>query len=441
MIMDEEYRRGFGQRLKTKIGNRNYAELAKAIGVGGRSTIGNWVGGRNLPNWNEFIALCTTLECSADFLLGIEPTAAKEDNAAHEVEAQRTFNLDGTLWHLRYPDWLDPHHKQYKEIARGVRAFEAFVVEGRDAEDVFAALSISTEDAAKAVQAAFRSGTITLNYVQRDEALEQQIKRKFKLKRVLVASVPSLHDGTIIRAELVAFLAATNALSRVANPKVIGFGSGYTILRMAELSVPSYSQFRNTDWLPLMAFPDGNFSHLAANAIVRMMAQRHPGSTALTMPFARTDKDAEVQPLLIRYANADAIFMTANGLGRKKSRKGVERELFNEFRSADYSFPLNDLERLFEMLKMTGVEDRFAGEVVGLMLDENGAPLPEIETDNRQFVFPNNLSYLKKAAQDRFVWLVAARLYKAEAVYMAVQNGLANALVIDSEIATYLIER
>jgi DNA-binding transcriptional regulator LsrR (DeoR family) len=48
---------------------------------------------------------------------------------------------------------------------------------------------------------------------------------------------------------------------------------------------------------------------------------------------------------------------------------------------------------------------------------------------------------LKKAAQDRFVWLVAARLYKAEAVYMAVQNGLANALVIDSEIATYLIER
>ena len=439
--MDEDYRRAFGQRLKTKIGSRNYSELAEAIGVGGRSTIGNWVGGRNLPNWDEFLALCKTLQCSADFLLGVNSEPAIEETPPLQQETQDTLSIDGTRWRVRYPDWLDPQHKQRKEIARGVRAFEAFVIEGRDAEEVFVELSISTEDAAKAVQAAFRSGTITLEYVQRDEVLEQQIKRKYQLKRVLVASVPSLHDGTIIRAELVAFLAATNALSRVTNPRVIGFGSGYTILRMAELSVPSYSQFRNTDWLPLMAFPDGNFSHLAANAIARMMAQRHPGSSALTMPFARTDQEAEVQPLLTRYANADAIFITASGLGRKKSRKGVERELFNEFRSADYSFPLNDLERMFELLKMTGVEDHFIGEVVGLMLDEHGTPLPDIETDNRQFVFPNNLSYLKKAAQDKFVWLVAARLYKAEAVHMAVQNGLANELVIDSEIANYLKDR
>jgi transcriptional regulator with XRE-family HTH domain len=70
----EKVLRVFKMRLRTAMWNSGYeytTHLAKATGIN-HETLGKWLNGNNLPNAASLERLCTTLNVSADWLLGLE---------------------------------------------------------------------------------------------------------------------------------------------------------------------------------------------------------------------------------------------------------------------------------------------------------------------------------------------------------------------------------
>jgi DNA-binding transcriptional regulator LsrR (DeoR family) len=96
------------------------------------------------------------------------------------------------------------------------------------------------------------------------------------------------------------------------------------------------------------------------------------------------------------------------------------------------------------MLEDENVAKNAVAEILGYMLDAAGNVVGS--NDVYKQVLANTLTiehpdWLRNFAKTWPVWLVAAGKYKSKAVHMALKTGLANTLIIDSEIADYLIEQ
>jgi DNA-binding transcriptional regulator LsrR (DeoR family) len=412
----------FAQRLAYMLDQRglSQSQLAHLLGIS-RSTVTGWLRYRKLPDAGLLALLCDKLNCSADELLGLRAHSEKQD----------TF---GTIrWIESIPPYI--HGFQREQIEYGVRLFRQFVVENQSAAEVhnaYNAVSIRS-----AMQAAFRSGAVRLLSVSRDEILEAQIKGRYPfLKDVVVASVPGNYDDTLIRVELVAFLAATQVLSQVIREGAVGLGSGYTLLRMCEYSLPSVDQFSGTRWIPLLAFQPDNTSDYTANFLAQFMSIRHPGSQALYLPHPAEltlPNIAAVQQETLRWmGNMQTMFVSVSGIDRRE--QADTGHLLSEFRSADYAAEAAYLRGEYARLDDKG---RFGAELLRYLLDTDGRIIsrdPAVGAHVDLDILRYNSDVMGK------VCIVAARRYKAKAVLTCLHARLANALVIDSEIAHIMLE-
>ena len=76
------YKSTFGKRLKSirkKRGYKTQAALASKLGVS-LDTIQNWEQGATWPEMNDFLKMCDTLECDADYLFG------RIDKRTHDLD-------------------------------------------------------------------------------------------------------------------------------------------------------------------------------------------------------------------------------------------------------------------------------------------------------------------------------------------------------------------
>jgi len=281
--------------------------------------------------------------------------------------------------------------------------------------------------------------------VSRDEKKADLLKAAFpELREVIVADIPRNNDGTLIRTEFVSFLAATQVLNNLARQQIIGIGSGYTMYRFAELSIPDIESFKNTKWVPIMAYITDNDANIfSANYIALRMLHRHPGSEALYLPYINDSSSAEnkdaAEAVTRAASEANSVFFTVNGPNRKSREDRID--VLNQFRAADGT-EFGYLRSIYDDLVKIGREDELIGEVLGMMLNSNAelAGTNEIKEKNRELVFQIDLDILRRAAHSKRSYIVAARLYKAPVILMAIRNRLANSLVIDSEIAQYLLD-
>ncbi|MBZ0280101.1 MAG: helix-turn-helix domain-containing protein [Anaerolineae bacterium] len=406
---------GFAGRLQAALAQQgmSQSQLATVLGVS-RSTVTSWVRYGTLPDAGLLGKLCDSLRCSADWLLGLKTHIEKQDvpESLHWVE-QIPPLISGV---------------QREQIEYGIRLFNLLVTENRSAEEVRAA------NGRLALQAALRSGAIRLTQVKRNAALEDGIRARYPgLKDVVVADVPLNYDDSIIRAELVTFLAANTVLTQAVRESAIGLGSGYTLLRLCEQSIPSIDQFSGTRWVPLLAFAPENTNDYDANTLARLMAMRHPGSQAMLLPHpdeCTTKRMKAIQAETLRWMkNVQTIFVSVSGVDRR-DRSG-RAYLYAEFRSADYAAEAPDLRAAYAELP-----SGFGAELLRYLLDENGQIIssdPAVGAQVDLDILRYNCAMIGK------VCIVAARAYKAQAVATCLRNGLANAIVVDSEIGEYLV--
>ena len=412
----------FPERLAELLEQRGYSQNQLAIALGiSRSTITGWIRHHKLPDAATLARLCDELACSADWLLGLGSNAEKTD----------------PLGRVRWVEYVPPFVTgfQREQIEHGVRLFNTLFSAPTPPLEIRNRYSLQYLQFA--IQAAIRSGAIQITHVARDEERENRLKEMFPmLKDVVVAAIPSHYEGTIIRAEFVAFLAATTVLNQVVRESIVGLGVGYTLLRMCEQSVPSVDQFKGTHWLPLVTYTDDLTSGYTANQLARLMELRHPGSQAVNLPHPdMCEKDSQLQAdfeQARRYmGNVHTMFITVNGIGRRD--RNVNNHPLTDFRTADYTYDSSYLRDRYAELSD---KDAFGGELLSVMVDTQG----NIIDYDAGRVWQVDLDVLRyNADMVGRVCIVAARDYKAPAVQTCLQARLANALVIDSEIADYLI--
>jgi DNA-binding transcriptional regulator LsrR (DeoR family) len=413
--------KGFTQRLAALLAERGMSQnqLALLLGIS-RSTVTGWLRYGKLPDAGLLAALCRELKCSSDWLLGL-PTQVEKANSSGTIR-----------WVEQIPPYVGDFQRE--QLGYGVKLFNLIVGENRAADEM--ANAYNGQTVRFALQSALRSGAIRLSHVARSEALEDQIKRRYPfLKDVVVAHSPENYDDTIIRTELVAFLAAIHVLTRVIRESAVGLGSGYTVLRLCEQSIPSVDQFSGTRWIPLLAFAPDNTGDYSANYLARLMSVRHPGSQALYLPHPSECSTKRMKALqaetLRQMKNVQSIFVSVSGVDRR-NRAGSSH-LLAEFRSADYAVEAPTLRTAYATLDDKAA---FGAELLRYLLDTDGRIISRDETVGSQI----DLDILRyNSDMIGRVCIVAARQYKAKAVLTCIQNRLANVIVIDSEIANYLI--
>lgn len=424
----------FGENLKSILIKKgmNQRELANEMKKE-PSAISGWIKGTAFPSVTDLIKLCNFFKCSSDWLLGLGNINGKE------------YEHKGIKWVEQNLDDVNESQKRVIEI--GIQLFKALIVDNLNAEAVNARSGpLQNYDFGflrYAFKVAVRSGYLRVTAVPRAFEKEEQILDKFKefkLKDIIIADIQDKSDGTVIRAEFVAFLAATHALNKLTAPTAVGLGPGYTILRMTELSMPDVLQFRGTKWIPLITFASRNLHSHDANYIALSMANRQPGSEALYLPYMSNEasKKDQNQAEKVRsyWRNMNAAFFSVNGPNRKsRARLASDR---SEFRTSDFEIDSPQLREIYNELLKTNEVDKCAGELLGRMINLDGKQMMD---DNKyNHVYGIDLDTLgKDAAFFGLSWLVAARQYKAKAVLASLKSGLANALVIDNDIADYLL--
>jgi len=394
------------------------SQLAVALGVS-RSTVTGWIRHQKLPDAYLVHGLCVALQCSADWLLGLAQSSEKRDLSSR----------------IRWTEQLPPllTDAQHESLTVGLRFFNQVMT-----HDSVPCATLDHEmlpSIRAALQAVFRSGAIRLTHIARHSAYEARIKELYPtLRDVIVADIPQRITETLIRTEIVAFLAVANMLSSLTRPQAVGLGSGYTLLRMCEQSIASVDQFSGTAWIPLLAFAPSNVEDYTANMLARLMSIRHAGSHALYLPHPDECTTPEMrvthQETVQRMRNVQTIFVSTSGVDRR--HVSGEAHLLAQFRSADYLSEAPDLREHYADLSD---KDQFGAEILRYLIDSSGQILSRDESVGHQA----ELEILRYVSAHGRVCLVAACGYKAKAVLTCVKNRLVNALVIDSEIAEYVL--
>jgi DNA-binding transcriptional regulator LsrR (DeoR family) len=394
-------------------------QLAEALDIS-RSTVTGWLRYGKLPDAYMLAQICRELACSADWLLGLD------------TRGERNDPYGKIRWQEDVPSYISGFQRE--QIEQGIRFFNLLVSNEKRDDGIITDHNLQYLQFA--IQAAFRSGALRLTHVERAHDHEARIKAKYPmLREVIVADIPASYDGTVIRVEMVAFLAVETILSRIVRENVVGLGTGYTLLRMCEQSVPSVDQFKGTYWLPLTTFTNDNDSGYTANALARFMQLRHPGSEALYLPHPSLigESDmlaAEFEQASSMMQNVQTMFVTVNGVGRRDRTANMHP--LTDFRTADYSFDSTYLRDLYAQLDD---KSSFGGEILSYLLDNAG----NIIDWDKERVWQISLDALRYNSDlIGKVCIVAARHYKAHAVKTCIRNGLANMLVIDTEIAEHL---
>jgi DNA-binding transcriptional regulator LsrR (DeoR family) len=400
----------FANRLMQALDKQHLSQsqLAAALGVS-RSTVTGWIRHRKLPDAYLIHHLCGALRCSADWLLGISESTEKQDSFGKIKWAEQTLPFLNDF--------------QREQIDFGIRLFNSLLTENRPE------LTNDWRTMRFALQAVLHAGAIRLLQVVRHTTYEEAIKERYpSLKEVVVADIPQQYNDTLIRTELVTFLAATEVLGKIIRPNAVGLGSGYTMLRLCENSIPTIDQFSGTSWIPLLAFAPNNVSDYTANYLARLMSIRHPGSRALYLPHPHELPEMTTSQMM---KNVQTIFISVSGVDRRTNAGNTH--LLAEFRSADYLAEAPELRAMYAELDD---KERFGAEVLRYLLDTDGNILSRDSAVGSQAdleILRYNSTVMGKCC------IVAAHQYKAKAVLTCIRSKLANSLVIDSEIAEYLV--
>ncbi|MCA0457117.1 MAG: helix-turn-helix domain-containing protein [Chloroflexi bacterium] len=410
----------FGQRLLKVLEQRGISQkqLADELGCV-ESAVTAWIRGTGFPSKKYLRPLCTFLKVSLDWLY-----------AFHESE---NSNI---TWTETYPNYMSK--ADIIVVKKGIEAFRLLINDRLPSAEVQSKLG-DRETLRSAIKIALNTRSLQITHVQVDENRETLLESYFPGLEAHVANIPNF-DTDMIRTEIVSFLAANEVFDEL-HFQNVGVGAGYTLSRVAQLTTPR--QRNGTKWIPLMQVPGETVNHLSANFVANLLATQHPGSSALYFPHMHGNPSDYARRMYNRIKeemlDMGHIFCTVNGL--EKERADVK----TRFRTADGETHTSWDAEILLGKNVTS----FAMEILGLFLDGQSKPIaiensvlseeiyPDMPKDNKEEI----IETVKRVAGSGRVWIVATGRYKAPSVLTALQNGLCNGLVIDAEIADYIIAK
>ncbi len=434
-----------GKRLKEWSPYTNQTIFAKAMGTT-QSTVSRWCRGIGI---GVLVGIDRLVQTHGTSIL--EKLFQRQSEFTREITDESGESLGQLRWEVRIPEYLT--EEQAIHCNEGAKFFVNIVKEGLSVAQatkasIFADKPKATAHLYFSLQIALASGVLKITQVPRHEKYEQELLKwsKGRLKDVRVAVVPrnsdkDYHSCTTIRTEYVSWLTSYSVLPHIKSG-LVGVGGGYTIRRMAELSVSSVGLFKGTTWIPLVTYHDkvdGSVNKdTDANYTTHLLVSKHPESQSLFYNFNSIDTNPSVDAEIMKaHAELDTGFVSVNGDGRKTDGKKAGE--YGQYRNANYMGD-SPLIRLFNSVP----EEQVAGEFLGQLLDDKGkiVTYKDVNKDIREFVEQIELGRIIERVRDNDtrMWLLAAREYKIRPTLMAIRHGLVNCLVVDEEIAEKLLE-
>jgi DNA-binding transcriptional regulator LsrR (DeoR family) len=439
------------------------------------ATLSRWKTGQRTPTVSQMLQLYIETE---DERLTKLLRISTEDALVVEKEHEE----------VRWLEMIPPHfnEEQRAELMEGFDVFDAFFVKSKSTDEVRRSHSeksfLDLTYFYEVYKSCLRAEALRLTHVPRDTQLEKQLLEAFKnekLRVALVARVPKKCDGSLIRAEFVAWLFANEVIPKMQRQKGIGLGYGYTMLRIAEIAAPSTRTFEGVDFIPLTAlnYPFSSQGYAnpessripSSNYVARRFQNKYPSATGWYRKFYRDEEDmranseAHYHEFREQVKNLSGIVTSVNGIGRRSfAETEQEAPAATQWRTSDY-LPLGNLGEVYNKLKDKGYD--VAGEIMGVFFDVNGRQLSptrqalpgmspdeklqlQVEDEQKSKIdigldssfFQLDLEKLRQTNSRGNSWIVASRNYKSKPTYYAIKHGYANSIVIDTEIAEQLLE-
>ncbi len=438
----------FPQRLKQILKKRKITqrELAHRLQVS-EGGVANWMSG-TMPSISRLIEICSFLDVSSDYLLGID------EHGCIEHYEHGAFG-----WIENFPENLT--EELSKEYRQGIQFFEAVVRDGLCESELTGPNGRFKRQSIAGLERSFRTAVfanaLKLTRVGRNRLLEDDLLKLYSplLKQVIVVELPKGHDSHrsyvsshVFNVEFLAYAAATEVFPAL-EEGAIGIGPGYTLYRCAELVPPSQHQYKSINWASTMEVNNHQqeAASVSSNLAVKLLAARNPNTRAFYLPYLaperrnllRDDLDAhqaQAAATIEELRVARALLLTVGGVSTVNidSSQGFPKRR---------TFSPKFLYSLHEQLKLEKKATSFSGEVLGHMLGNNAQGIGDasFQSIQERKVYAPALNLLRNV-MDRnngYVWVIATGDHKKIATEMVVRNGLANALAIDEDIAEFLI--
>jgi DNA-binding transcriptional regulator LsrR (DeoR family) len=423
------------------------------------STISTWERNKNFPGTRKLLLNTIKVLVSEKCIKNI-----KEANKLSEA-SEYGWLTDKEIEEIFSPHNILPHKPENEHEAEGIKwitdfsfnltnkQIEAYKLASKVVYDVIKndidVTSVnhqygdySTEQLGPIIKSALRQKIIRIIEVQRDTEREEKLKSIYKQLTgpVIVAKDERYLDSYLIRAELVSFLASKHIFNIIEGTKVIGIGSGYTLSRMADLVTPNAFEINPITWLALNRINSNNYSYEniypSSRYILSMLQSKYDGSSII---YPRQNEPPKEYLKNLDLANIKIFSLT----GLKRHHRS---EFFQsvpstmDFKSVDYQTQEHS-KILYDRLEEMGIGSEYCGEILGWAINHEGQQIPEIFEYNKRLLHAPDLDRIREYTNTATHWVVAARLYKAEPTRLAIITGIANSLVIDSEIAQYLIDK
>ena len=439
----------FSRRLREILKKKKIAqrELAHRLGVS-EGGVANWMNG-TMPSISRLVEICSFLDVSSDYLLGIDQLGCIEH-----------YEHGAFGWIENIPENLP--EELSKEYRQGIQFFEAVVREGLCEPALTGPNGRFKGQTIAGLERSFRTAVfanaLKLNRVGRNRRLEYDLLKLYspRLKQVIVVELPKGHESGkncvsshVLNVEFLAYAAAMEVFPAL-EEGAIGIGPGYTIYRCAELVPPSQHQYKSINWASTMEVNNHQqeAASVSSNLAVKLLAAHNPNTRAFYLPYLaperrslhRDDLDAhqaQAAATIEELRMARAMLMTVGGVSANSSDNSPG---YSKRRTFSPKF----LHSLHEQLKHENMATSFRGEVLGHMLGNKAQSIGNASFQSIQGreVYAPALNLLRDVIDrnNGFVWVIATGDHKRVATEMVVRNGLANALVIDEEIAEYLLD-
>ncbi len=400
------------------------------------------------------------------YLLDMRAEHSQPGSATRDVVVRRN---NGISWLRFLPDYTSDEEWQrtISELRRGVQFFEETIETGMTLKAYVTKYGEDPVQICREFRRALWANAIQIYQVTNCDDKANLLRNKFQLRDVLVAQLPKSQgnnyiDATVIRTEIVSQLAAHVILNNYSLSRYFGIGSGYTLERFCFHTVTNSRQFFH--WIPLQVFvsehdePDPRSS----NSLVTILRSTYLNSQSESLPFILPE---------------DRQFVRTHGMGLPKDNPYREQQIklaakvndaWNALTSIvtsvsgheirgesqyylpgsdgdEYSFPA--VENLYHYLEIELESegkslDNFGGEILGHFLDRHGQPIGSKQVNDIQMetLFSISRQQLINLTRTKCrTWCLAAGSHKKDAVLAAIRGGYVNCLVIDEDIADYLI--
>lgn len=399
------------------------------------STIAEWENQAKptvVPTVDQMFSIARVLKVDVSDLMGVNTSE---------------YSYEGLSWRQEIPKHLNPAMREQMNLALQVMRY--LVRQNMSEEELPDILGgIPLRMIKEYLRYAFRQNILSITDVALRDDLRQRLLHRYGshgLRDAIVVDAGGPIKNNIIRTEMVAFATARYVLDQY-GPTVnhVGLGNGYTINRSVSLILPTMKLHQHLKVSPLVIpqeTSEVNWDSALLNAIIfqsqmygAILVAPQQGMTP-DIYLAQRELDQYVNHLDLILVTPRIYFDKGNAFHHSRSEMTIDEMPL----PGSFSERITGMHEILTEIADMSVEKEDAPEVAEILYQPIHEDYFSSSPPSKAAAAYSLKNLRSSTASRRHVWLSAAGKDKAQGTAFALNHKLVNGIVIDSEVAEYLL--